>query len=75
MGLDKIGTMLLIAGAILVTSGLLAILMGKTGFIGKLPGDIVIQRGNFTLYFPLATFIVLSVVLTIVANIAVRLLR
>ena len=67
--------MLLIAGMILVTSGPLAILMGKTGFIGKLPGDIVIQRENFTLYFPLATFIVLSVVLTIVANIAIRLLR
>jgi hypothetical protein len=38
---------------------------GKLG-IGKLPGDFVVRRGNFTFYFPLATSIVVSIVLSLV---------
>ena len=42
----------------------LFMLAGKIPWIGKLPGDITIQRKNFTLYFPLATSILISIVLT-----------
>lgn len=43
--------------------------------LGRLPGDIRIQRGNLTIFFPLATTIVLSIVLTILLNIIVRLFK
>ena len=54
--------LLIVAGLVLVGLGL--ILM--TGVpLGRLPGDIVVRRGSFTFYFPLATSIVVSVVLTL----------
>jgi len=72
MELANIGKMLLIGGGILAFVGLIIILVGKTGFIGKLPGDILIQKGDFTFYFPLVTLLIISVVLTIIANIVLR---
>ena len=52
-------------GLVLLAAGLLWPLFAKVG-LGRLPGDIVIQRENFTFYFPLVTSIVLSVVLSLV---------
>ncbi|GAB4580462.1 MAG: hypothetical protein Fur0022_32030 [Anaerolineales bacterium] len=43
--------------------------------LGKLPGDIFIQRGNFTFAFPIVTMIVVSILLTVVLNLIVRLLN
>lgn len=43
--------------------------------LGKLPGDIFVQRGNFTFMFPLVTMCVVSLVLTIVLNIIIRLIN
>jgi hypothetical protein len=51
-------------GLVLLAAGLLWPLVGKLGF-GRLPGDIVIQRENFTFYFPLITSVVLSVILSL----------
>jgi hypothetical protein len=51
-------------GLVLLAVGLLWPLIAKVG-LGRLPGDIVIQRENFTFYFPLMTSIVLSVVLSL----------
>ena len=75
MDLANVGKILLISGGILALAGLVTIVIGKTGFMGKLPGDIFIQKGNFTFYFPLATFLILSVVLTAVVNAVIRLLK
>lgn len=52
-------------GLVLLAAGLLWPLIAKIG-LGRLPGDIVIQRENFTFYVPLVTSIVLSVVLSLV---------
>jgi hypothetical protein len=41
-------------------------LVGKVPWIGKLPGDIYIKRENFTFYFPLATSIVISIILSLI---------
>lgn len=61
------GKLLLVLGGLLVVAGLVFILLGKTNLpIGKLPGDIVYRGKNTTVYFPLATSILLSVVLTAV---------
>jgi hypothetical protein len=56
------GKLLVLAGLALVAVGLLV--MWGVPF-GRLPGDIVIRRGSFTFYFPLATSIAISIVLTL----------
>lgn len=60
------GRMLLIVGLLIAGVGLLLMFGPKIPLLGKLPGDIVIRRENFTFYFPLATCIVLSVLITLV---------
>ena len=64
-GFESLGRMLLLFGIILVLLGGLLLLVGKVPFLGRLPGDVVIERKNFTFYFPLATSILLSIVLTL----------
>ena len=59
------GKILLVAGLILAGIGLLLVLAGRIGWIGRLPGDIIIKRENITFYFPLATCILISVVLAV----------
>ncbi|PYO57036.1 MAG: DUF2905 domain-containing protein [Candidatus Rokuibacteriota bacterium] len=56
------GLLLVILGAILLVVGNLS---GKAPWLGRLPGDIYIQRGNWTFYFPLATGLLISIILTI----------
>jgi len=56
---------LITVGLILVAAGLLWPLMSKLG-LGRLPGDIVVRRDGFSLYFPLMTCLVISVVVSIV---------
>ena len=63
-GFESLGRMLLLIGVTLVLLGGVLLLVGKVPFLGRLPGDIVIERKNFTFYFPLATSILLSIVLT-----------
>lgn len=68
--------MLLIVGGSIAVIGLLLILGGRfLPWLGRLPGDIHIQRGNFSCFFPLVTSIVLSLILTIVLNIIIRLMN
>ncbi|HEV2722306.1 MAG TPA: DUF2905 domain-containing protein [Thermoanaerobaculia bacterium] len=59
-----LGRLLIIFGAVLIAAGLLVTVGGKIG-LGKLPGDFVYRRGNFSFYFPLMTSIVLSIVLSL----------
>lgn len=62
-----VGKILVWIGAILLVAGLGLMLLGKSGIpLGKLPGDIVYRGKNSTVYFPLATSIVVSVVLSLV---------
>ncbi|MGE5573871.1 MAG: DUF2905 domain-containing protein [Bacillota bacterium] len=64
-GFGSLGKMLMVLGAAMVVLGAILAFAGKIPGIGRLPGDILIRRGNFTFYFPLATSIVLSVLLTL----------
>jgi hypothetical protein len=61
-----IGKMLLIGGGLLALVGLLFMLSPKIPFLGRLPGDIVVKRENFSFYFPLMTSILLSLLLSLV---------
>lgn len=62
--MQELGRILLIAGVALLIAGAVVLLVSRLG-VGKLPGDFVFRRGNFTFYFPLATSIVVSIVLTL----------
>lgn len=64
--IQYIGRLLIITGIIVAVLGGLLFLSGKVPWLGKLPGDIMIQRKNFTFYFPLATSIILSIVITFI---------
>lgn len=56
---------LIVLGIVLVGAGLLWPLLQKAG-IGRLPGDIVIERENFRLYFPLATSLIISALISLI---------
>ena len=60
-----LGRTLIIFGLLIAALGLLLTLAGKLPWLGRLPGDISIRRENFTFYFPLATSIILSLLLTL----------
>ncbi len=65
-GIQHIGRVLIITGIIIAVVGGILLLSGRVPWLGKLPGDIMIQRKNFTFYFPLATSILLSIVITMI---------
>ncbi len=73
--MEDMGKWLIVFGVIIAIIGGVLLLIGKIQGIGRLPGDILIQRDNFSCVFPLATSIVLSIVLTIVLNLIIRFLN
>lgn len=64
--MEQIGRLLIIIGIITIVIGGLLLITGKIPWLGRLPGDIIIQRKNFTFYFPIVTSIILSAVITLV---------
>lgn len=71
----QLGKWLITIGAVALLIGAAVWLTGKTAFpLGKLPGDIRIQGENMSLYLPITTCIVISIVLTLIFNIAFRIL-
>ncbi|HEC99568.1 MAG TPA: DUF2905 domain-containing protein [Proteobacteria bacterium] len=64
-GFFQLGKMLIVLGLVIAGVGLLFTLGGKIPWIGRLPGDIYIRRKNFTFYFPLATSLLISIILTL----------
>lgn len=65
--MSEIGRSLVFIGTVLVVLGVVVILIGKVPGIGKLPGDILIERKNFTFYFPIVTCIVISILFSLVS--------
>lgn len=63
------GVVMIVLGGILLLAGNLS---GKVPWIGQLPGDIHIERGNWSVYFPLATSIIISLVLTLIVSVFFR---
>jgi hypothetical protein len=64
--MNPVAKMLVIGGIILIVLGLLWQVGGRFLNLGRLPGDIVVEKENFRFYFPLMTSIVLSIVLSLV---------
>jgi len=67
--MEGIGKILLIVGGIIVILGLILIFSQHIPFLGKLPGDIFVKRGGFSFYFPIVTFLALSLLITIIVNV------
>ena len=62
---DSFAKVLILVGVLLALLGGLLLFVGKVPFLGRLPGDIVIRRENWSLYVPLTTSLVISIVLTV----------
>jgi hypothetical protein len=61
----RMGKLLIIIGIVCIIAGLLINYLPKIPYLGKLPGDISIERENFKFYFPLATSILVSILLSL----------
>lgn len=65
---NAVGKIFLLLGALLILLGGVMVLGGRLFGLGRLPGDIFIQKGNFSFYFPLVTCIILSILLTVILH-------
>lgn len=77
MDMNSAGRLLLVGGVIMMIAGALFLLLGRIPGLrlGELPDDIRIERPGFSCFFPLATMVILSLLLTLVLNILVRLIN
>jgi hypothetical protein len=74
--MENLARILVVLGLVLVVVGGLVYLAARLNLpLGRLPGDIRIQSGNITCFFPLATMILLSILLTVGLNLIIRLLN
>jgi len=74
--MENLGRYLMIGGVILILIGGAVYLAARMGLpLGRLPGDIRIERENGTFYFPLASSILVSVILTLIINVILRAFR
>ena len=64
--MSELGRALIVLGVVIAVVGLFLVFFDRVPWLGRLPGDIHVQRGNWTFYFPLGTSILLSIVLTLV---------
>ncbi|MEZ4658549.1 MAG: DUF2905 domain-containing protein [Caldilineaceae bacterium] len=69
------GRLLMLLGGVIFLIGLLITAAPRVPGLGRLPGDLVLQRDSFTLFAPCGTMIVMSIILTVVINVILRVLR
>ena len=62
-------------GVLLILAGAVLLAVGKLPGLGRLPGDLAIERGGVRFFFPIVTMLIVSVVLTVVANLFLRFWR
>lgn len=67
--MSNVPKILIVTGAVLIVIGLLWMFLGRFVQLGRLPGDIAVERGNFRFYFPIVTCIVLSVVFSLIMTV------
>ncbi len=72
MNVSEAARIIIILGAVLIALGVMLPYAAKLNFFGKLPGDIKIEKENLSFYFPIATCIVLSILLTLLGNLFFR---
>lgn len=70
--MEDVAKVLITIGSVVLAIGLLLFIFDKVPFVGKLPGDILVKKGKITIYFPIVTCFIISVVLTIIFSIFKR---
>lgn len=70
--MNELAKILIFFGVVLVLVGAAILVFQRLPFLGRLPGDIIIKRDNFTFYFPITTGIVLSIILSIILHLVGR---
>ena len=63
--MSDLGKLLIVVGGLIALAGVVLVVIGRIPGLGRLPGDIVVQRGHWTFYFPLATSLIVSLLLTV----------
>ena len=71
-GLEPIGRWLVVIGVFITILGAILLLTPRVPWLGRLPGDIVISGDNATIYIPITTMLIVSVVLSVVVNVIGR---
>jgi hypothetical protein len=71
-GLAPVGRLLVILGVFITVLGAVMLLTPRVPWLGRLPGDIVIHRDDLTIYIPLTTMLIVSVVLSVVLSVIGR---
>lgn len=66
MNTGPLGKILILTGTAIILLGVVLLFVDKVPLLGKLPGDIVVRKKNFTFYFPLGTMVLLSVALSLI---------
>ncbi|MDD2321172.1 MAG: DUF2905 domain-containing protein [Geobacteraceae bacterium] len=66
--MSGMGKLLILLGGLMAVLGLVLLLADRIPWLGRLPGDIFIKRENFSFYFPLATCILLSLLLSLIVH-------
>ena len=64
--MNELGKLLIVLGVIIVLAGVVLVAVGRVPWLGRLPGDINVERDNWSFHFPLATSLLLSAVLTLI---------
>jgi hypothetical protein len=64
----EVGRWLLVTGLVIAAVSLLLLATDRVPWLGRLPGDIRVERGNWRFYFPIATSLLISVILTLLLN-------
>jgi hypothetical protein len=72
MALEPLGRYLIFIGVVIIVIGALLTFFGKFPWVGRLPGDIIIRRENVTIYIPIVTMLILSLILTLFFNLVGR---
>jgi hypothetical protein len=67
-GFQNLGKILILLGLILAVLGVLFLFMPKIPWLGRLPGDVFFRRGNFTVYFPWVTCLLISILFTLLVG-------
>ena len=75
MAIQSLGRLLILFGAVLLIVGVIVLVAGKVPFLGRLPGDLVLRKNGLTVFFPIVTIVIISLVLTLLLNLFFRLFR
>jgi hypothetical protein len=69
---DAIGRFLIVFGVVVVIAGVVLTFSRHIPFLGRLPGDLLWQKGSLRVYFPVVTSLLLSVIATVILNLVLR---